>query len=289
MAMQSIKDFSSQVGARLARPGSSGSRLQLITQLSATECGLACLAMVLASHGRKVSLRELRRDIGPMSSGVTMAQLADAAASHRLISTAYRIDLDDLSTISPASILHWDLDHFVVLGRRRGKRYEIYDPAGALFLMTLEEISKHFTGVVMCFEAHETFEASEVRDSPLAPHLRKVLSRRRELIAATICSVFLQALGFSIPIAFVVAIQDVIPWQDLTQLWVMGVGVVLAALAKGWALIIRGRILAALNVELESEMRSGFLFHFKLSSAAPILRLSSHHPQRRSPAASQQS
>ncbi len=219
------------------------------------------MAMVLGYHGRVVPLRELRRDIGPMNSGVTMAQLADAAASHRLRARAYRVELEELASLGPATILHWDLDHFVVLGRRRGTRFEIYDPSGAVFRLTLDEISRHFTGVAMCFEPQPDFEAREARVHPLAPHLRKVLNRKRELLAATACSVFLQAVGFSVPIAFVVAIQDIIPWRAEGQLWVMGAGIFLAALAKSWAMVIRGRILVALDTQLESEMRSSFLFH----------------------------
>lgn len=259
--MNDTNAFVGQVGSRLRGVLRAGGRLELVTQLSVSECGLASLAMVLGYHGRFVPLRELRRDIGPMNSGVTMAQLADAAASHRLRARAYRVELEELETLGPATILHWDLDHFVVLGRRRGARYEVFDPSGAVFRLTPDEISKHFTGVVMCFEPQPDFEAREARSYPLAPHLRKVLSYKRELLAATVCSVFLQALGFSIPIAFVIAIQDIIPWRAEQQLWVMGAGILLAALAKSWAMVIRSRILVTLDTQLESEMRSGFLFH----------------------------
>ncbi len=259
--MDDANAFVGQVGARLRGALRGGGRLELVTQLSASECGLASLAMVLGYHGRAVPLRELRRDIGPMNSGVTMAQLADAAASHRLRARAYRVELEELASLGPATILHWNLDHFVVLGGRRGTRFEIYDPSGAVFRLTLDEISRHFTGVAMCFEPQPDFEAREDRDLPLAPHLRKVLSRKRELLAATACSVFLQAVGFSVPIAFVVAIQDIIPWRAEGQLWVMGAGIFLAALAKSWAMVIRGRILVSLDTQLESEMRSSFLFH----------------------------
>ncbi|MGH1344085.1 MAG: peptidase domain-containing ABC transporter [Nannocystales bacterium] len=259
--MNSPTQFSSRITTRLADALAKGKRLELVSQLSAVECGLASLAMVLRYHGRHVPLRDLRRDVGAMGSGVTLAQLAKAATKHGLHARAYQVDVEGLGDLGPATILHWNMDHFVVLGRKRGERYEVLDPAGALFEMSLEQISDHFTGIAMTFERLPEFRALEAQEAPLAPHMRLILERRKELVAAVLCSVVLQALGLSVPIAIAVTVEDVIPWGDISQLWIVASGIVVAAVAKLWGSIVRGRILTALDVQLESTMRSRFLFH----------------------------
>lgn len=259
--MHSASQFSRRITTRLADALAKGKKLELVSQLSAVECGLASLNMVLRYHGRHVPFRELRRDVGAMASGVTLAQLAKAAAKHGLQARAYRVEVEDLGDLGPATILHWNMDHFVVLGRKRGQRYEIFDPVGAQFEMSVEEISDHFTGIAMTFERLPSFQRLEAGESPLAPHMQLVLERRRELAAAVLCSVVLQALGLSVPIAVAVAVEDVIPWGDTFQLRVVAAGIVVAAIAKLWGSIVRGRILTVLDVQLESTMRSRFLFH----------------------------
>ena len=54
-------------------------KLPLILQSEATECGLACLAMVAGFHGYKTDLLDLRRDFSLSLEGATLLNVMEFA------------------------------------------------------------------------------------------------------------------------------------------------------------------------------------------------------------------
>ena len=91
-----------------------------VRQLSVTDCGAACLAMVLGYHGREISLDEAREVTGSGRDGVNARLLLDCGRKLGLRGRAASIDLDQLPYLPPASILHWDFNHYVVFERMAG-------------------------------------------------------------------------------------------------------------------------------------------------------------------------
>jgi len=89
-------------------------RIPVMRQLSATECGAACLAMVLAYHGRPVRIDELRESASIGRDGLTATALLDVAARYGLTGRGVRVDLEDLGALDPGTVLHWEFNHFVV-------------------------------------------------------------------------------------------------------------------------------------------------------------------------------
>src|SRR5581483_2131369 len=103
-------------------------RVPYVPQMEITDCGAACLAMTLAYHGRRVPLDELRRVTGTGRDGVNAYSLAEAARRYGLSARGVRVDMHELEALPPASILHWNFDHFVVYeGISRGA-VRVVDP-----------------------------------------------------------------------------------------------------------------------------------------------------------------
>lgn len=128
--------------------------MKLQLQCEANECGLACLAMVAGHYGYCTDLAELRQRFSVSLQGTTVAQLIRHAGSLELAIRPLRAELDELSNIQLPCILHWDLDHFVVLERKinqfhGGVKFIVLDPARGRRIITLDEASNHFTGVVL--------------------------------------------------------------------------------------------------------------------------------------------
>src|SRR5699024_26085 len=115
----------------------------------AAECGLACVAMVAGYHGHEINLLALRRRYAISLKGTTLAQLIKMAERMHLSARALRLDLESLGKLKCPAILHWNLDHFVVLKVLRGHKAVIHDPAYGAMTMKLDEVSKHFTGVAL--------------------------------------------------------------------------------------------------------------------------------------------
>jgi ATP-binding cassette subfamily B protein RaxB len=100
-----------------------------ILQSEAGECGLACLAMVAKTHGLHLDLADLRRRFPLSLKGSNLQQIIGYAAALQFSSRPVRLELEELGQLQRPCILHWDLNHFVVLKSVKGKRAVIHDPA----------------------------------------------------------------------------------------------------------------------------------------------------------------
>jgi ATP-binding cassette subfamily B protein RaxB len=112
-----------------------------LLQTEAAECGLACLAMVASAHGLLTDLAALRQRFSLSLKGVTMADLVRMADGLQLQSRALRAELDELEQLQTPCILHWDLNHFVVLVSVRRGMVTIHDPAHGQRRLTLAQVS----------------------------------------------------------------------------------------------------------------------------------------------------
>lgn len=117
--------------------------------LEAGECGLMCIADIAAHHGRHSVLDELRKARSVGRRGLTARDLLVIAADLGLSGRAVRVELESLATLRLPCILHWDLNHFVVLKRFQRGHVVILDPAFGTRKLPLAEVSKHFTGVAL--------------------------------------------------------------------------------------------------------------------------------------------
>lgn len=132
-------------------------------QTAAAECGLACLAMILNYHGKRVDLPALRQ-VWPISmKGMTFTQLVEVAGELGLSARPLRLDLGELKELRTPCILHWRLDHFVVLERANSRCAIIFDPACGRKKLATAEASRLFSGAALELAPSADFSRSPVR------------------------------------------------------------------------------------------------------------------------------
>ena len=151
-------------------PGKSkAAKVPVVMQMEALECGAACLAMVLAYYGKWMPLEQVRVDCGVSRDGSKAGNVMKAARSYGLEAKGYRMGLEAVKGISAfPCIIHWNLNHFVVLCGFRGNHACINDPARGSVKVTMDEFDKAFTGIVMVFAPTDNFEPDGKRTSTLA-------------------------------------------------------------------------------------------------------------------------
>ena len=124
-------------------------RLPMLLQTEAAECSLACLGMVAAHHGHRSDMASLRQRFSLSLKGATLADMVRMAGQLQLNARALRAEMEHLPDLPWPCVLHWDLNHFVVLKEVRRGVAVIHDPARGMRRMPLSEVSRHFTGVVL--------------------------------------------------------------------------------------------------------------------------------------------
>lgn len=140
-------------------------KLPVILQTEAAECGLASLAMIARFHGHDVDLPSLRRQHSTSLKGANLARVMEMAAKLGFETRPLRLELDELSELKAPCILHWDLNHFVVLKQVTKQGAVILDPARGVLKLTNAETSKHFTGVALELSPGADFKPAKARET----------------------------------------------------------------------------------------------------------------------------
>ena len=146
-----------------------GRRLPVVLQAEAAECGMACLAMVLAYYGHRVDLGTMRRRHALSLKGMTLRNLIDLAGTMGLATRALRVELVDLGRLRLPCVLHWGLNHFVVLQRAGRRAIVIHDPARGRRRVNLDEASREFTGVALESQSDDRLRQSQGARHTAAP------------------------------------------------------------------------------------------------------------------------
>ena len=236
------------------RVGLATPRTPLILQSEAAECGLACLAMVAGAHGLATDLPTLRQRFAVSLKGATLAHLVRMAETLNLNSRALRAELDEIGQLQLPCILHWDLNHFVVLVAIKGQEVVIHDPACGARRMGSQELSRHFTGVALELQPAAGFvPAVERRQVSLRQLMGPVSGLKRSLAQILVLALGLEAFVLLGPFFMQWVVDGVLVSADRDLLVTLGVGFTLLVLmqaatsgARAWAVLV---LSATLNLQ----------------------------------------
>ena len=95
-------------------------RVPMILQSEAPECGIACVAMIASYHGFRTDLAAMRLRLAPSMKGVTLKHISAIAETMGMAARGVKVPLESLSQLKLPAILHWDMNHFVVLTQVNG-------------------------------------------------------------------------------------------------------------------------------------------------------------------------
>jgi ATP-binding cassette, subfamily B, bacterial len=260
-------------------------RVPWVRQMEAADCGAACLAMVLAYHGRHVPLDELRDMTSTNRDGVNAFALTHAARWYGLTARGVAADVDALNRLPSGSILHWEFNHFVVLDRVSGRGVHVVDPALGYRRLSFETVRRAYTGVAVVLSAGEDFR----RAAGLPPlrhrhregrpprgwrglrteqatrgtwrYLRPLLGHSRMLGRVLVASVLIRLVALALPLLTALVVDEIAPRNDHHLLLV--VGTTLGALIGYYFLasLLRGHLLLRLRTQLDVRLTTSFVEH----------------------------
>ncbi|MFT4255878.1 MAG: peptidase domain-containing ABC transporter [Pseudoxanthomonas sp.] len=216
-----------------------------IIQSEAAECGLAALAMVAGAHGLHIGLPEMRRRFALSLKGAKLANLIQVAQQLGFSTRALRLDMDDLGKLALPCVLHWDLNHFVVLAKVGKSKVTVFDPAIGERKLSLSEVSDHFTGVALELSPTAEFKPQKAAPAISARQLTgPVRGLWRALGLILLLSVALQVFVVLAPFLMQWVVDQVLVSADKDLLTVLGLGFGLAlllqigiGLLRGWSVV----------------------------------------------------
>jgi len=225
-------------------------RLPAIMAAEAAECGLACMAMVGRFHGHDLDLNGLRQRFSVSLSGSTLRGLIELADQLGFGTRALKVEIDALAKVKTPAILHWDLNHFVVLKRIGRRQAVIHDPARGARTINLDEVAKHFTGIVLevtpAAHFHRVVAKAPVKLNSLWSHATGFWSAAAQVL---LLSAALQIATFAAPRQLQLVVDEAVGRSDGSLLSVLALGfgglvIIQACLEalRGWALQVFGNL-----------------------------------------------
>lgn len=236
--------------------------MPLLRQAEAAECGLACIGMIAGAHGHKTDLPTLRRRFPISLKGATLKDVIEISSQLGLGSRALRCDPDELRGLRVPAVLHWNMNHFVVLKKATRNKVTIYDPAKGRVELSLDEAGKHFTGVALELTPSSGFQRKKDRNPIKLTSIVKLSGTAWKAIAqALVLSIFLQVFVLLSPYYMQLVIDEAILKGDLSLLSAIAIGFALLKLFEAITTIIRGLVLQFLSNVLAFDMEASLFHH----------------------------
>ena len=238
-------------------------KVPFVQQMEWTDCGAACLAMILAYHGRNIPLARIRDELGLARDGVTARNLLEAGTRLGLIGRGVKVEVEKLPLLARGSVLHWEFNHFVIFDRLDKGGVRILDPAAGIRDIPLAQFAESFTGVALEFSPAPDFRQQKgVTDiSRLRRYARELLSERRVFDRIVVISLLLRVLALVLPLLTSVIVDQVVPRSDYNLLAVAGGAVVMMVLFNAICDVMRAHLLMHLRTVLDIRSTLGFLDH----------------------------
>ena len=201
-----------------------GRRVPVILQSEAPECGIACLAMVASYYGHLTDLTAMRMRLSPSLKGVTLKHISQVAEAMGLAARGVQVQLESLAKLQLPAVLHWDMNHFVVLVGVKGKNIFVHDPGRGKRKLTLAEASKHFTGVAMEFTPNQDFRKVDEREKVNAWQLLSMGSGLGgTVLQLVLLSLTLEVFAIAMPFFLQLVVDRVLVGRDADLLTVLGI------------------------------------------------------------------
>jgi ATP-binding cassette subfamily B protein len=241
---------------------STKAEVPFVAQLTPTDCGAASLASVLAYHGKHVPIHELRSALGGGRNGINARQLLAVARAYGFQARGVAIDPDKLHYLPKASILHWDLAHFLVFERCDGRYVDLVDPAVGKRRVLQSEIGPSLSGVAIVLEPGPGFVKQERPRRDRLRRYREWMFGVRGIWSRILITTFvLQLLALATPGLMGLVVDKVVPRGDGQLLYLIAAACLSVSSFYFLSHLLRARLLLELRTHVEARMSFAFVDH----------------------------
>lgn len=237
-------------------------RLPMLLQTEGAECGLACLAMVACHHGFRTDLSALRARFSLSLKGANLEQIVGYAERLRLSSRALRLEVEEMRDLKMPCVLHWNMNHFVVLKSANAKGIVIHDPAIGVRRLVYADVDAHFTGVALELMPTTEFKPiNEQRKVSLASLMGKVSGLWQAFGLVFVMALALEAFALLAPMFNQWVVDEALVSADRGLLNVLAFGSFLLMITQTAVSQARGWTVMYLSTHLNLQWVSNVFSH----------------------------
>ncbi|MBK1850554.1 peptidase domain-containing ABC transporter [Marinobacter sp. 1-4A] len=236
--------------------------MRVTLQAESHECGLACLAMVSSAYGLHLDLSTLRRRFSISVKGTSLPQIVHYAQALDFSCRPLRLELNELKQLRLPCILHWNLNHFVVLEKVSARHVVLLDPAVGRRTLKMDEVSRCFTGVAVELSPNSTFQPAQQK-----PRLRlrdltgRILGLKRALANILLLALALEVVALLSPQVTQWIVDHALVSADFDLLLLAVLGGCLLLIIDFALRMARGWMGLRLNQQLTLQWTSNFFSH----------------------------
>lgn len=174
-------------------------RVRFQPQSEHSECGLACVAMMLDYFVKDVQLVQLRERYGVPNGGYNLFQLKTILEDYGLSARSVRCNnIKFLGNLPTPFMAFWNNTHFIVIEKIVREKYYMIDPATGRKKIEKSEFNQHFSNVVLYVKDKK---CKRIRHFNINRTIVKLISSHRRIIFKTLfVSLILQFLVLLVPI-----------------------------------------------------------------------------------------
>ena len=234
----------------------------VILQSEASECGIACLAMIAGYYGLSIDLFNFRQRFGSPSQGVSLLSLSLTAQRAGLQNRALTLDLDEIKQLKLPCVLHWGMNHYVVLTNVKKSSFIVHDPALGKRVIGMQEMSNFFTGVALELWPDQSFKQETAKSRlRLLDLMRNIVGLKSTLIKIFALSVMIEAIGLLLPVGTQLVTDHVIMAHDQSLLAVICIGLVSFTLFRTFISMLRAWTSLTLNTLTDIQWKTTLFDH----------------------------
>lgn len=237
-------------------------KLPIILQDERAECGHACVAMISNFWGHHLDLYSLRSMSNTSSRGVTLLDINVLFDRLGFVTRALQVPMEELHLIKCPAVLHWNMNHFVVLKKVKKNKVIIHDPAIGVRQCTLDEFSKSYTGIVLEVEKSNDFKEIYSHQKLTLFNLFKTVQGVNKFIMLLILlSLSIEILSLLNPLFIQYVTDDVIGFSERGNLYVIAGAFSILVILQVFTEYIRGNFVIYFTNNLTEQFSSNVVKH----------------------------
>ena len=240
------------------------SRIKQVLQHDESDCGPACVSIILQYYGKTIPLRKIRAVAGTDKIGTSGFGISKACETFGLDCEGFMTpQKEKISEIIFPAIFHikTEIEHYVVVYKIKKNKVYISDPAIGLIKEDLKSFLEKWSGVFFLVSPTSSFEKTNDEQGLLFRFFSLLKPHKKLVISILLASLFLSMFGIFMSFYFRFLIDEVLYSQVKATLNLCSVCYLIIIVFQSVLNFARSQILLYLGEKVDVILLSDFFCH----------------------------